>query len=162
MSKKHYPIFLIFSLLLLLVFCSLAFSATDTDKEDYYRDLLREKIEAQLARAPKITLSANRQTSSQGITLNGEATNVSEDSLHDLVINGMLITDEGEPGSHYQVIDIFEEQKVSIASLAPQQSIEFSFQLSGISWNSDKLHAVIFVQETHSENKEIYQAIFVQ
>lgn len=160
MSKKHYPIFLIFSLLLLLIFYSLAFSSTD--KEDYYRDLLREKIEAQLARAPKVSLTANRQSTSQETTLTGTATNTSDETLNDLVINGMLISDEGEPGSHYQVIDIFEEQEVSIASLAPQQSIEFSFQLTGISWNADKLHAVIFVQETHSENKEIYQAIFIK
>jgi hypothetical protein len=74
----------------------------------------------------------------------------------------MLITDEGETGSHYQVVDIFEEQKVTVSSLAPDETREFTFQLSNISWNADKLHAVIFVQETQSENKEIYQAIFVQ
>ncbi|MDD4289007.1 MAG: hypothetical protein PHQ99_05415 [Atribacterota bacterium] len=160
MFKKHYPIFLIFSLLLLLVFYSLAFSSTD--KDDYYRDLVREKIETQLARAPKISLTVNRQSTSQETTLTGTATNTSDETLTDLVINGMLITDEGETGSHYQVIDVFEEQKVSIASLSPEETQEFSFQLTGISWNSGKLNGIIFVQETQSENKEIYQAIFIQ
>jgi TolB-like protein len=160
MSKKHYPILIIFSLLLFFVFCSLSISSAD--KEEYYREKFQEKIETQLARAPKITLTANRQSTSQQTTLTGMATNVSSQTLTDLVINGMLITDEGKTGSHYQVIDIFEEQKVTVSSLSPQETQEFTFQLSGISWNSDKLHAVIFVQETHSENKEIYQAIFVQ
>lgn len=160
MSKKHYPIFFIFFLLLLLLLCSLAFAATN--KDDYYRDKIREKIETQLARAPKITLTVNRQSTSQKTTITGNATNVSDETLTNLVINGMLITDEGQPGSHYQVIDIFEEQKVTISSLSPQETREFSFQLTGISWNSGKLNGIIFVQETHSENKEIYQAIFVQ
>lgn len=160
MSKKHYSILIIFSILLIFVFCALSISSAD--KDEYYREKFREKIETQLARAPKITLTASRQTTSQETTLTGTATNVSAETLTDLVINGMLITDKGETGSHYQVIDIFEEQKVTVSSLSPQGTLEFSFQLSGISWKTDKLHAVIFVQETHSENKEIYQAIFVQ
>jgi len=158
MSKKHYPIFLIFSLLLLLFF---SFTVFSTDKEEYYRDKFREKIETQLARAPKIALSVNRQSTSQETTLTGTATNVSSQTLTNLVINGMLITDEDKTGSHYQVIDIFEEQKVTISSLSPQETQQFSFQLSNISWSAEDLHAVIFVQETHSQNKEIYQAIFV-
>jgi hypothetical protein len=137
-------------------------SISSADKEEYYREKFQEKIETQLARAAKITLSASRQTTSQETTLTGTATNTSDETLTDLVINGMLITDEGETGSHYQVVDIFEEQKVTVSSLAPDETREFTFQLSNISWNADKLHAVIFVQETHSENKEIYQAIFIQ
>jgi hypothetical protein len=160
MSKKHYPILIIFSILLIFVFCALSISSAD--KDEYYREKFKEKIETQLARAAKITLTANRESTSQETTLTGSATNTSAETLTDLVINGMLITDEGETGSHYQVVDIFEEQKVTVSSLSPQETQEFTFQLSGISWNSDKLHAVIFVQETHSENKEIYQAIFVQ
>jgi hypothetical protein len=160
MSKKHYPIFIIFSLLLIFVFFSLSISSAD--KEEYYRDKFKEKIEDQLARAAKITLTANRESSSQETTLTGSATNTSDETLTDLVINGMLITDEGETGSHYQVVDIFEEQKVTVSSLAPDETREFTFHLSGISWSADQLHGVIFVQETQSENKEIYQAIFVQ
>jgi hypothetical protein len=137
-------------------------SISSADKEEYYREKFQEKIETQLARAAKITLSASRQTTSQETTLTGTATNTSDETLTDLVINGMLITDEGETGSHYQVVDIFEEQKVTVSSLAPDETREFTFQLSNISWSADKLHAVIFVQETLSENKEIYQAIFIQ
>ena len=144
----------------MLLLCSLAFAATN--KDDYYRDKIREKIETQLARAPKISLTVNRQSTSQKTTITGNATNVSDETLTNLVINGMLITDEGQSGSHYQVIDIFEEKKVSISSLSPQESREFTFQVNGISWGSGKFNGVIFVQETYSENKEIYQAIFVQ
>jgi hypothetical protein len=61
MSKKHYPIFLIFSLLLLLFF---SFTVFSTDKEDYYREKFQEKIETQLARTPKIALTATRQSTS--------------------------------------------------------------------------------------------------
>ena len=159
MSKKHYPILILFSLFLLLFVLSL--TVFSTDKEEYYREKFQEKIETQLARTPKITLTATRKTTSQETTLTGSATNVSSQTLTNLVINGMLITDEGETGSHYQVIDIFEEQKVPISSLSPQETQPFTFQLSGISWSAEKLHAVIFVQETLSEDKEIYQAIFI-
>ena len=74
----------------------------------------------------------------------------------------MLIRDEKKVGSHYQVIDIFEEQKVSISTLKPGESKDFTFQLDDISWAKDKVQAVIFVQETQSPNKEIYQAILVK
>lgn len=159
MSKKHCPIFILISLLLLSIFCTLAFS--ETDKDEYYRNKFKEKIDAQLARPAKITLSVSRQSTSERTIFKGTATNTSADILNNLVINGMLIRDEGNTGSHYQVIDIFEEQKVP-CSLLPGESKNFNFQLDNISWTKAKVQAVIFVQEIQSPNREIYQAILVQ
>ena len=159
MSKKHYSTLLIFSLIFLLF---LSLTIISADKDEYYRNKFKEKIEAQLARPAKISLTAQRQSTSEKTTLTGTATNTSSDPLTHLVINGMLIRDEKKVGSHYQVIDIFEEQKVSVSTLKPGESKDFTFQLDDISWAKDKVQAVIFVQETQSPDKEIYQAILVK
>lgn len=158
MSKKHYSTLLIFSIIFLLL---LSLTISSADKDEYYKNKFKEKIEVQLARTPKISLTVNRQSTTQKTTLTGTATNSSSDPLTHLVINGMLITDKGKTGSHYQVIDIFEEQKVSL-SLSPGESRTFTFQIDDISWSTAKVQAVIFVQETQSPNKEIYQAILVK
>lgn len=159
MSKKHYSTLLIFSIIFLLL---LSLTISSADKDEYYKNKFKEKIEAQLARTPKISLTANRQSTTENTTLTGTATNTSTDPLTHLVINGMLITDKGKVGSHHQVIDIFEEQKVSIPTLQPGESRDFTFQINDISWSTAKVQAVIFVQETQSPNKEIYQAILVK
>ena len=64
-------------------------------------------------------------------------------------------------GAHYQVLDIFEEDKVAISQLQPDASIQYSFTCRDLIWNLNPVHGVIFVQAPQSLNKEIHQAIYV-
>ncbi len=74
----------------------------------------------------------------------------------------MAFKDRGETGFHYSVTDIFEEQKVEINSLIPEEILDFSFILEGINWDGDNMHGVIFVQAPESPTKEILQAAFIE
>lgn len=62
----------------------------------------------------------------------------------------------------YLVFDIFEEQKVEIVSLAPEESFNFSFTLEGFYWVTDKVHGIIFVHTPYSSTKEILQSFYVE
>lgn len=156
-TKSLFSLLLVFFLLLSSLFISLAASkATD------YEALLKEKIETQLARGAQITMTVKRTSTSTTTTISGSITNVSSSTLSDLVINGMIIKNRGETGFNYSVMDIFEEEKITIETLAPAATINYSFTLEDISWEANQLHGVIFVQEISTEGKEVLQAIYVE
>jgi len=156
-TKRLFPLLLLFALLIACILISFA-SPRATD----YEAVLKAKIEAQLARGAKIVITATRSSTTTTTTISGTVTNVSSSPLSDLVINGMIIKNRGETGFNYSVLDIFEEDKITIETLAPDATISYTFTLENINWVANQLHGVIFVQAPNSPEKEVLQALYVE
>ena len=166
-NKKLLPLLLFLTLLIVISFfstCSLKGinPALAKDRATSYADQIRDKIAAELAKEAQVVLTATRSSTSNTTIITGTVTNVSSSVLQDLLINGMTIIERDATGFRYSVLDIFEEQKVQIATLAPGESLDFSFTLSDINWEANRIHGVIFVQAPNSPEKEILQALYIE
>jgi hypothetical protein len=73
----------------------------------------------------------------------------------------MTLKKRREVGFNYSVLDIFNEDKISVSSLAPNATINYTFTLEDINWVVNNIHGVIFVQAPESTDKEVLQAIYV-
>jgi thiol-disulfide isomerase/thioredoxin len=124
---------------------------------------IKSKIDAELAKGAKIIITVDsRNSDTNTTTISGTIENVSSSTLNNLEINGMIFIERKEEELKYSVTDIFDEQKVEITSLAPEESLDFSFTLEGINWEGDNVHGVIFVQVPESSTKEILQAAYIE
>jgi hypothetical protein len=155
-TNKLIPLLLVLSLLISCLLVSFA-APRDTD----YQATLKAKIDSELAKGAKIVITATRSSTSTSTTISGTVTNVSSSTLTDLVINGMTLKNRGEMGFNYSVLDVFNEDKISINSLAPDASLNYTFTLENINWVGNVIHGVIFVQAPNSTDKEVLQAIYV-
>lgn len=124
-------------------------------------ETLREKLEAELSKESKVVITVKRMTEGIDSILQGSVTNVSSTALQNLTINGMAFKDRNESGFRYSVVDIFEEQKVTVAILNPKEVQKFEMVIPGINWDGFNLHGVIFVQVEQGATKEILQAAYV-
>lgn len=122
---------------------------------------IKSKINLELGRDAKISISATRSSDPATITISGTIKNIGSSTLDNLVINGMIFKDRGQTGLKYSVTDILEEQKETVATLEPESTHNFSFTLEDTNWDVNGLHGVIFVQDTDSSKKEILQAIYI-
>jgi len=155
-TKRLFPLFLLFAFLITCILISFAAPTTDPEAT------LKAKIDAELAKGAKIVITATRSSTSTTTTISGKVTNVSSSTLTDLVINGMTLKNRGEVGFNYSVLDIFNEDKISVSTLAPNATINYTFTLEGINWVVNDIHGVIFVQAPNSTDKEVLQAIYVE
>jgi hypothetical protein len=147
--------FLLICLIFLSVFQVTIFTKASPE------ETLREKLEAELSKESKVVITVKRMTEGIDSILQGSVTNVSSTALQNLTINGMAFKDRKESGFRYSVVDIFEEQKVYIAILNPQEVQKFEMVIPGIDWDGLNLHGVIFVQAEQGATKEILQAVYV-
>ena len=155
--KRLFPLLLILSLLITCLLISFA-SPRATD----YETTLKAKIDAELAQGAKIVITATRSSTSTTTTISGTVTNVSSSTLTDLVINGMTLKNRGETGFNYSVLDIFNEDKIPLDTLAPDATINYTFTLEDINWVANGIHGVIFIQAPNSPEKEVLQAIYIE
>lgn len=123
--------------------------------------IVKSKIETELAKEAKIEISAARDSYSTTNTISGTIKNISSSALSNLAINGMTFKDRGQTGMKYCVVDIFEEQKKTVATLEPGESYSFSFSLDGFDWEGNNMHGVIFVQDPNSTKKEVLQSFYI-
>ena len=93
--------------------------------------------------------------------ISGTVKNISNGELKNLVINGMAFKDRGKRGFHYAVADIFEDEKVSITSIAAGETKNFTITLTDINWDGLKYNGVIFVQSITGK-KMVYQSLFIK
>ena len=156
--KTYKPLLVLLLLTFLLIGLLITFAAPSTD----YEATLKAKIDAELARGAKIIITAKRTSTPTTTTISGTITNVSSSTLSDLVVNGMTLEDHGETGFHFSVLDIFNEDKISLNSLAPNATFNYSFTISNINWVANRIHGVIFVQDPESEDKEVLQALYIE
>ena len=147
--------FLLICLIFLSVFQVTIFTESSPE------ETLREKLEAELSKESKVVITVKRMTEGIDSILQGSVTNVSSTALQNLTINGMAFKDRNESGFRYSVVDIFEEQKIYIAILNPQEVQKFEMVIPGIDWDGLNLHGVIFVQAEQGATKEILQAVYV-
>ena len=125
--------------------------------------IIKNKIDVELAKGAKIVITIDSRNSDTNTTvITGTIENVSTSTLSNFEINGMVFKERQTVNLKYSVFDIFEEQKVEINSLIPEEILDFSFILEGINWDGDNMHGVIFVQAPESPTKEILQAAFIE
>jgi len=124
--------------------------------------VLKSKVDSELAKTARVALTVNRASTNSLTTITGTVKNVYSSTLNNLVINGMLIKSHGEIGFNYSVTDIFEEDKIEVSSLAPDESFEFTFTLENYNWDGNQTKGVIFVQLPNAYKKEILQALYVE
>jgi len=156
-TKRLIPLLLLFAFLATCLFISFA-SPRATD----YEADLKAKIDSELAKGAKIVITVTRSSSSSTTTISGTITNVSSSTLTDLVINGMTLKNRSEVGFNYSILDIFNEDKISVSSLTPDATINYTFTLENINWVANGIHGVIFVQAPNSIDKEVLQAIHIK
>jgi len=154
-TKRLFPLFLLFAFLITCILISFAAPTTDPEAD------LKAKIDAELAKGAKIVITATRSSSPTTTTISGTVTNVSSSTLSNLVINGMTLKKRREVGFNYSVLDIFNEDKISVSTLAPNATVNYTFTLEDINWVVNDIHGVIFVQAPNSSDKEVLQAIYV-
>jgi len=154
-TKRLIPLLLLLAFLITCILISFAAPTTDPEAT------LKEKIDSELAKGAKIVITATRSSSPTTTTISGTVTNVSSSTLTGLVINGMTLKKRREVGFNYSVLDIFNEDKISVSSLAPNATINYTFTLEDINWVVNNIHGVIFVQAPESTDKEVLQAIYV-
>ncbi|MDD4363739.1 MAG: hypothetical protein PHD33_06005, partial [Atribacterota bacterium] len=119
---------------------------------------LKSRIDAQLTLTPKVSIQASRSTNGQTSIITGSIKNISSNDLSNLVINGMTLKSRGSFG--YAVTNIFENEKISVSSLAAGETKNFTMTLTDINWDGQGYDGVIFVQST-SGVKTIYQSLYI-
>jgi len=139
------------------------YSSSNPDNPEAFITEVKGIIDAELAKGSKIVITVDSRNSyANTTTITGTIENVSSSDLNNLEISGMVFKERQTVNLKYSVFDIFEEQKVPVASLIPGNIVEFSFTLEGFNWETDNVHGVIFVQAPHSSTKEILQAVYVE
>ena len=123
---------------------------------------IKSKIDAEIAKGTKISINTSRSSNTSSTTISGTIENISDSTLSNLEINGMVFKERQTVNLKYSVFDIFKEQKVPVDSLAPGNIVEFSFTLENFDWETDNIHGVIFVQAPDSPTKEILQAAYLE
>jgi len=130
-------------------------------------------IEAELAKTPKVSISASRDIAGSTVTINGQINNISSGTLNNIAIEAMIYEDSVDliiPDYNIDTIvnhvvrDIitYEESGETITSFAPGESYEFSLTSSSLSnvHNMSNIHVVVYVQALNS--LEILQAFYVE
>ena len=138
------------------------YSSSNPDNPEVFIAEVKGIIDTELAKGAKIVITATRSSNSNTTILSGTIENISDSILSTLEINGMVFKEQPTANLKYSVFDIFEEQKVKISSLVPEESIDFSFTLEGFNWETDNIRGAIFVQASDSSTKEILQAAYVE
>lgn len=138
------------------------YSSSNPDNPEAFITEVKGIIDAKLAKGAKIVITATRSANSNTTTLSGTIENVSTSTVSNLEINGMIFKEQTTANLKYSVFDIFDEQKVPVDSLAPGNTVDFSFTLEGFNWETDNVHGVVFVQTPDSPTKEILQAAYVE
>jgi len=139
------------------------YSSSNPDNPKAFITEAKGIIDAELAKGAKIIITVDSRNSyANTTTITGTIENVSASTLNNLEINGMLFKEQPTANLIYSIFDIFEEQKVEISSLVPEEILDFSFALEGFNWVTDNVHGVIFVQASDDLTKEILQAAYIE
>ena len=115
-----------------------------------------------MAIEPVIKLQTSRTSNGNSNIFTGTVKNIGSSTLSNLVVNGMAFMDRDKTGFHYSVVDIFEDEKETISSLAPGQEREFTITVEGLDWEGENLDGVIFVQSVDHEKKIVRQSVFLE
>lgn len=131
-------------------------------------------IEAELAKTPKVVISASYDITSSTVSISGQICNISSETLENIVIEAMVYEDSVPlviPDNNIDTIvnhvvrDIitYQESGETITSFSPGNSYQFSLTSSYLSNVKDmsNIHVVVYVQAPNSSKMEILQALYV-
>ncbi|MBA7512456.1 hypothetical protein ES705_04461 [subsurface metagenome] len=138
-----------------------------SDGEGYYN--YKAAIEKELAKPAKVAINATYSVSAQKVTINGNITNISSDTLNKIVVEAMVYEDSVNLGSakvDHVVRDVitYQESGEIISVFNPEESYAFSLTSSSLNkvHNMNNIHVVVYVQAPNSSTKEILQALYVE
>lgn len=120
---------------------------------------IKSRIAAQLSGTPKISIEATRTEDEGTSVIEGKIKNISSADLSNLVINCMVFRNNGV--FPYHTTKVFDEEKISISTLAAGETKDFSMTLEGVNWNAQGYNGVVFVQETTGK-KIVRQSLFIK
>jgi len=142
--------------------------------DDTYNNY-KAAIEAELAKTPKVSISASYSVSGSIVSISGQISNISSETLENIVVEAMVYEDSVDliipeynidTTANHVVRDIitYEESGETIASFAPGESHEFSLTSSSLSNVHDmsNIHVVVYVQAPNSPTMEILQALYLE
>ena len=139
----------------------LACECGDIDENYLY---YKKTIDAELARPSFLELSAAKKIMDDySIVIEGRVMNVSNTSLENLVVCGMVYRDCNELGLCYWVQDIFPSQ--DIPKLLPGDTYIYNITSQPFPPKENEeapIQVVVFVQDIKSPTKEVLQALYVQ
>ena len=125
----------------------------------------KNAIEAELARPPKVSISASYGVTDLIVSISGKINNISTETLENLVIGAMVYEDSVPLGismANHVVRDIITSEQID--SFSDGESLSFSLEseyLKNVK-DMDNIHVVVYVQAPFSPTKEILQALYVQ
>ncbi len=144
-------------------------------KDKPYATNYEAAIEAELAKTPKVSISASYDVAGSTVSISGQINNISSETLSNIVIEAMVYEDDVPlviPDYdidfivNHVVRDIitYQESGETIASFSPGDSYQFSLVSSSLSNVHDmsNIHVVVYVQAPNSSTKEILQALYVE
>lgn len=120
-------------------------------------DTIKNTIKSYLNTTPKVSIQVKRNAQGSTSVLSGTVKNISNNTLTNMVINGMVFRKRGSFSR--AVVNTFDDEKVSISSLAAGESKSFIITLEDINWDGLNMDGVIFVQSMG--NKNILQSQFI-
>jgi thiol-disulfide isomerase/thioredoxin len=121
-------------------------------------------IEAELARPPKVSISASYGVTDLTVSINGKINNISSETLENLVIGAMVYEDSVPLGTstvNHVVRDIITSEQID--SFSDGESLSFSLESEYLKnvIDMNNIHVVVYVQALFSPTKEILQALYV-
>ena len=138
--------------------------------EDRTYSNYKAAIDAELAKIPKVDISASYNITGNKVSINGNISNISSTNLNNIVIGAMVyennvplvIPDYNiDTIANHVVRDIITSDNIGIFSSG--ETANFSL-ISDSLWNSNmnNIHVVVYVQAPNSSTKEILQALYVE
>jgi hypothetical protein len=138
----------------------LACECGDTDKNYLY---YKKTIDSELARLSYLELSASKIVDDSSIFIEGKVKNISNITLENLVVCGMVYKEGNDLGLCCWVQDILPSE--DIPQLLPGEVYTYNITSEAFPQEENDevpIHVVVFVQDIKSPTKEVLQALYVQ
>ena len=124
----------------------------------------KKAIEAELARPPKVSISASYNIEDLTVNISGKINNISSETLEKLVIGAMVYEDSvplGISTANHVVRDIITSELILIFTSGENQEFYLVSEVLNNVKDMDNIHVVVYVQAPFSPTKEILQALYV-
>lgn len=122
-------------------------------------------IEAELARPPKVSISASYNIEDLTVNISGTINNISSDTLENLVIGAMVYEDSvplGISTANHIVRDIITSEMILIFTSGESQEFSLVSEVLNNVKDMNNIHVAVYVQAPNSPTKEILQALYLE
>jgi hypothetical protein len=125
----------------------------------------KNAIEAELARPPKVSISASYNVTDLTVNISGKINNTSSETLENLVIGAMVYENSVPSGintANHVVRDIITSEMILIFTSGESQEFSLISEVLNNVKDMNNIHVVVYVQAPNSPTKEILQALYVE